>query len=130
MPRSGKKKVEETKKTVTPVEEKTPVTETVTPVAEETPAEKKTTKKQPAKKPVTRKTTPKKVAEPAVDFFVEFNGVQESYGNIVENVKKSYLAQNEDAVITDIKIYLKPQDSKAYCVINGDINHEIDVYFV
>ncbi len=122
MPR--KKKTEEVKvvdKAATVAEE---------PVVAEEPAEKKTTRKTTTtvKKATPRKTT-KKVVEPTVEFVVEFNGVQESYTNIVENVKKSYLAENEGAVINDVKIYLKPEDSKAYCVINGDINYEIDVYF-
>ena len=98
-------------------------------VAEEKPKKRTTKKAAATKKTTTPRKTTKKEVEPAVDFTVEFNGKQESYVNIVENVKKSYLSDNEGAVVTDIKIYLKPQDNKAYCVINGEINYDIDVYF-
>ena len=114
------------------VTETAEVAETVVEDVVEEKPKKRTTKKATATKKTTtsspRKTT-KKVVEPTVDFVVEFNGKQESYANIVENVKKSYLSDNEGAVVTDVKIYLKPQDNKAYCVINGEINYDIDVYF-
>ena len=116
------------KKTATKVE--APVeAEVVTTV--ETPAEEKTeapAKKTTTKKTTTRKTT-KKAAEPTVDFYVEFNGVQEQYATIVENVKKVYLAENEGAEITSVTVYLKPQENAAYCVINGESEFRMDVYF-
>ena len=125
MPR--KKKAEEVAQAVAEVKEVEAVQVAEETVAAEKPA-KKTTKKTTPKKT----TTPRKQkeVEPVVDFFVEFNGVQESYANVVENIKKSYLAENDGAVISEMKVYLKPQDSKAYCVINGEINYSIDVYFV
>ena len=119
MPR--KKKTEEVAQTVAEVKEVEGVQVIEGVVAEEKPAKK-----------TTKKTTPrkKKAVEPVIDFFVEFNGVQESYANVIENIKKSYFAENEGAVINELKIYLKPQDNKAYCVINGEINYDMDVYFV
>lgn len=101
-----------------------------TPVVEETPAKKTTAKKTPAKKTTTtKKTTAKKAVEPVVDFFVEFNGVQESYATIIENVKKSFLAENEGAEVTSIKVYVKPQENAAYCVVNETSEFRMDVYF-
>ncbi|MEE1282971.1 MAG: DUF6465 family protein [Acutalibacteraceae bacterium] len=106
----------------TPAEEKTEAP------AKKTTTRKTTTKSTTAKKTTTRKTTTKAV-EPTVDFYVEFNGVQEQYATIVENVKKVYLAENEGAEITSVTVYLKPQENAAYCVINGESEFRMDVYF-
>ena len=106
----------------TPAEEKTEAP------AKKTTTRKTTTKSTTAKKTTTRKTTTKAV-EPTVDFYVEFNGVQEQYATIVENVKKAYLAENEGAEIASVTVYLKPQENAAYCVINGESEFRMDVYF-
>lgn len=99
------------------------------PVVEEAPAKKTATKKTTTKKTTTKKACAKKAVEPVVDFFVEFNGVQESYATIIENVKKSFLAENEGAEVTSIKIYVKPQENAAYCVVNETSEFRMDVYF-
>lgn len=101
----------------------------------EAPAKKTTTRKTTAtktttaKKTTTTRKTTKKAVEPTVDFYVEFNGVQEQYATIVENVKKVFLAENEGAEITSVTVYLKPQENAAYCVINGENEFRMDVYF-
>ncbi|MEE0930728.1 MAG: DUF6465 family protein [Acutalibacteraceae bacterium] len=100
-------------------------------VAEETPVKKTTAKKTTTatKKTTTRKTTAKKAVEPTVDFYVEYNGVQESYANVLENVKKSYLENNEGSEIKSVKVYLKPTENAAYCVINEEEEFRMDVFF-
>ncbi|MEE0060047.1 MAG: DUF6465 family protein [Acutalibacteraceae bacterium] len=113
-------------KAETAVEEKTEAP------AKKTTAKKTTTKAATTKTTATKKTTTtrkKKAAEPTVDFYVEFNGVQEQYASIVENVKKVFLAENEGAEITSVTVYLKPQENAAYCVINGENEFRMDVYF-
>lgn len=113
-------------KAETAVEEKTEAP------AKKTTAKKTTTKAAATKTTATKKTTTtrkKKAAEPTVDFYVEFNGVQEQYASIVENVKKVFLAENEGAEITSVTVYLKPQENAAYCVINGENEFRMDVYF-
>ena len=83
--------------------------------------------KDPAKKKVApKKTAPKKPEKPAeakVNFFVEFGGVQVSVDDVVANVKASY---GKDA--KEIAVYLKPEESKAYFVADGE-EHEMAVYF-
>lgn len=113
--------------------EATAVEENTEAPAKKTTAKKTTTKSTAtktttAKKTTARKTT-KKAVEPTVDFYVEFNGVQEQYATIVENVKKVFLAENEDAEIASVTVYLKPQENAAYCVINGEFEFRMDVYF-
>lgn len=83
---------------------------------------KKTTKKAATKKTTTKKAAAKKedaveVAYPAAttEIFVEYNGVQVSGEEIVRLVKGSY---GKD--VTDLKIYVKPEDNRAYYVADGE----------
>lgn len=83
---------------------------------------KKTTKKAATKKTATKKAAAKKeeaveAAAPAAttEIFVEYNGVQVSGEEIVRLVKGSY---GKD--VTDLKIYVKPEDNRAYYVADGE----------
>lgn len=94
----------------------------------ETAAKKAPAKKAPAKKAAPKKVAPKKpasakAADTKVDFFVEFGGVQVSVNEVIENVKATY---GKDA--KEISVYLKPDESKAYFVADGEEN-EMDVFF-
>ena len=71
----------------------------------------------------------KKAVEPTVEFFVEYNGVQETYASIVENVKKTYLENHGEGDVTSVRIYLKPTENAAYCVVNDEVEFRMDVYF-
>ena len=126
---------------------------TTAKVAEETVKETKTTaKKAPAKKTAPKKVAPKKPAAVAaateaaktaktttapakkaeketaevqakVNFFVEFGGVQVSVDEVVNNIKATI---GKDA--KEISVYLKPEESKAYFVADGE-TAAMDVYF-
>ena len=93
------------------------------PKAEAIEEKKAPAKKAPAKKAAPKKTAPKKPAETKVNFFVEFGGVQVSIDEVVANVKATY---GKDA--KEISVYLKPEESKAYFVADGE-EKEMDVYF-
>ena len=93
------------------------------PKAEAVEEKKAPAKKAPAKKAAPKKTAPKKPAESKVNFFVEFGGVQVSIDEVVANVKATY---GKDA--KEISVYLKPEESKAYFVADGE-EMEMDVYF-
>lgn len=86
-------------------------------------------KKAPAKKAAPKKVAPKKPAalaapaETKVNFFVEFAGVQVSIDEVVKNVKATY---GKDA--KEISVYLKPEESKAYFVADGE-EKKMDVFF-
>ena len=80
-------------------------------------------KAAPAKKAPAKKAAPKKPAEAKVDFFVEFGGVQVSVEKVVADVKATY---GKDA--KEIAVYLKPEESKAYFVADGE-SGEMDVFF-
>ena len=84
------------------------------------------TEEAPAKKAAPKKVAPKKPeakAETKVDFFVEFGGAQVSVDEVIKNVK---LTLGKDA--KEISVYLKPQESKAYFVADGE-EKDMDVFF-
>ena len=122
---TAEKETKKTTKTATKTATKAAKT---TKAAEEVKAEVKAEKKAPAKKAAPKKTAPKKTApakpaEAKVDFFVEYGGVQVSVADVVSNVKATY---GKDA--KEISVYLKPEESKAYFVADGE-EKEMDVFF-
>lgn len=101
------------------------------PVKEE-PVKKTVAKAEPAKTVAAapKKVAPKKVApkkpvpvETKVNFFVEYAGAQVPVEEVIKNVKATY---GKDA--KEISIYLKPEESKAYFVADGNAE-EMDVFF-
>ena len=103
--------------------------------AEEVKAEAKAEKKAPAKKAPAKKAAPKKpeaveakiaeakTVETKADFFIEFGGVQVAAKDVLENIKKTIGKDTKE-----IAVYLKPEESKAYFVADGE-KGEMDVYF-
>lgn len=96
------KKTTAAKKTAVKAEEKAP--EVVEAVVE-------------AKEPET-----KAVEAPKAEVFIEFGGVQVAVDEIVKNAK---LTVGEDK---DIKVYVKPDESKAY-IVAGEETVAMDVFF-
>ncbi|MBQ7743961.1 MAG: hypothetical protein IJT85_00125 [Ruminococcus sp.] len=94
-----------------------------TKAAEAKEEKKAPAKKAPAKKAAPKKTAPKKPVEAKVDFFVEYAGVQVAVADVINNVKATY---GKDA--KEIEVYLKPEESKAYFVADGE-PMEMDVFF-
>ena len=83
-----------------------------------TAAKKTTTKKTTAKKTTARKTTAKK--EIKVSAFVEYFGKQVEEKDMIARVKKAWTSSGKK--IGDIKtmeLYIKPEESAVYYVING-----------
>ena len=105
---------------------KAAATKTAAAKTEEAPAKKAPAKKAPAKKAAPKKVAPKKPeakAETKVDFFIEFGGAQVSVDEVIKNVK---LTLGKDA--KEISVYLKPEESKAYFVADGE-EKDMDVFF-
>lgn len=117
---------ETVKKTTTKAAAKTSTAKTAAAKTEEAPAQKAPAKKAPAKKAAPKKVAPKKPeakAETKVDFFIEFGGAQVSVDEVIKNVK---LTLGKDA--KEISVYLKPEESKAYFVADGE-EKDMDVFF-
>ncbi len=127
---AAEKETKNTKKAVKAVEEVKAAAETVAEKVEEKAAavvekveEKKAAKKAAPKKAAPKKTAPAKPAETKVSFFVEFGGVQVAVDEVVANVKATI---GKDA--KEIAVYLKPEESKAYFVADGE-GGAMDVFF-
>ena len=111
-------------KTTAKAETKTAAkTETKTTKTAAKAADPKAETKTAAKKPAAKRTCAKK-AETKTEMFIEFGGVQVSVDEIIANTKKANGAEPKT-----LKIYVKPDESKAYYVADG-VEKEMDVYFV
>lgn len=90
---------------------------------EKAPAKKTAAKKAPAKK-----TTAKK-AEVKTEMFLQFAGKEYTEKEIFQKVKDVWtkVLKNKVGDLKDVKIYLKPEDSAAYYVINGDTTGRVEL---
>ncbi|MCQ4021486.1 MULTISPECIES: DUF6465 family protein [unclassified Ruminococcus] len=89
-------------------------------------------KAAPAKKPAAKKPAAKKTAAKAVPakVYIEFNGAKVAVDEIIENVKATYKANNGNDDIKSLEVYVKPDESAAYFVVNGELEgNKMDVYF-
>lgn len=86
----------------------------------------KTRTKKASKKGAKR--GPKAASERTVDLFVQFEGKEVAYSDLVNRIKEWWKAQGKREVsLKSINIYVKPEESMAYCVINDKINYDISL---
>lgn len=134
----------ETKKVETAAPVKTEVKAEEKPAAKEEasivkPAAKEETKKAPAaKKTVAKKTTakkstkgakrgPKPASERTVELHVQYGGREIAYTDLVNRIRDMWKEQGKrETSLKTINIYVKPEEFKAYYVINDDITGEIE----
>lgn len=95
----------------------------------EKPAEEKVTEAKATKTTKTTKTTRSRAKKPQVDVFVEYNNVQTSIQEIIDNVTSTYAANENQAEIKTLKIYVKPDENAAYFVVNETDSYKMDVFF-
>lgn len=112
-----------------PVEAKAAAPEVNAPV--EAKAEVKTEAEKEEKKPAAKKAPAKKEEAPAekavkkapekdtAKLFIEFGGNKFAADEIVEKCKAAYKADNSRKQVRSIEVYVKPEDNKAYYVVNG-----------
>ncbi len=102
-------------------------------VKEEKPAAEKKAEKESAKtvkKPAARKAASKKAdkTELKPEVFIEYQGQQAGETSVIEKVRAAFVASGHRASsIKSLQIYMKPEEFKAYYVINdgkytGDVN--------
>jgi len=62
--------------------------------------------------------------------FLQFNGKEAYIDRIRESIRKDYdsVKKGSDPA-KELKIYLKPEDAKAYYVVNEDYAGDVDLYF-
>jgi len=104
-------------------------------VAEMMPVEGtvETEKKKPGRKPGSKnknaqaKETEKK-PEKKDEVFVQFAGEEYAVGEVMEKAKAAYVAEGHRvSAIKSIRLYIKPEERKAYYVINEKAAGSIDL---
>ena len=86
--------------------------------AEPKKVEKATTTKKAA---TTAKKAPAKAAKVENNIYVQFSGMEFDTAAIEKAVKADYTAKNGKKDMKSVSIYIKPEDMKAYYVIDGII---------
>ncbi len=107
-------------KTAAKAEEKAPA-KAAAKTEEKAPA--KTAAKTAAKKPAA-KTAAK--AEPQAEVVIEFNGRQIVAKEVLEAAKKDFAEKHKGAELKSIHLYIKPEESVAYYVVNDGIGDPED----
>ncbi len=110
--------VSETPATVETAVETAPAKKEAAPA--EPAAEKAPAKKAPAKKTASQKEAVPSMPHPEV--FVQFYGKEASVREVIENIRKAWTEETgkDASEMKDLKIYIKPEESVAYYVINEE----------
>lgn len=90
-------------------------------------------KKSTAKKTVEKKeTAAKKTAEKkelVPEIFIQYENHEAELEHVVDAAKQAYVESGHRvSSIKDLKIYLKPEDSAAYYVINGKVAGKVELF--
>ena len=108
-------------------ETKATAAKTTKTAAAKTTVAKTEEKAAPAKKPAAKKAAAKAVE---AKVYIEFNGAKVPVDEIVENVKATYKANGGNDEIKSLEVYVQPNESAAYFVVNGEpTGNKMDVYF-
>lgn len=122
---SGKKAETAKKKAVKGKTEKKPVE------AKEAAASAKTAKK-PGPKPMTeaekkaRAAEKEKAANMVPTLTLQYAGREVAVEALIDAVKADFKAKNKRTYLTDLKLYMKPEDGAVYYVANETINGKVD----
>lgn len=123
-PKKEAKKEAEVKKAEPKKVEKAVEVKTVAKKEDKAPAKaatKAAEKKPAAKKATTAKKAPAKAAKVENNIYVQFSGMEFDTAAIEKAVKADYTAKNGKKDMKSVSIYIKPEDMKAYYVIDGII---------
>ena len=97
--------------------------ETIKETSKETVKEtaKAAAPKAEAKKPAARRTAAKK-AEATAEVYFQYLGKEFASKDLVSDVKKAWIEMTgkKEEDIQDVKVYVKPEENKAYYVVNGE----------
>ena len=94
-------------------------------------------KKRPGRKPMTPEQKAAAAAERAAEkakadnlkpeIFMEYQGSQTDMNTLLKAAKADFRATKKRTLVTDLKLYVKPEEHIAYYVING--KHEGKISF-
>ena len=92
-------------------------------------------KKRPGRKPMTPEEKAAATAARAEErdkannlrpeIFVQYQGEQTSMNALAEAVKADFHAAKKRTLVTDLKLYVKPEEHVAYYVINGKFEGKV-----
>lgn len=123
--------VEPAKVVETPVavqaEAAAPKAEKAAPVKAEKAPVAKAEKKAPAAKTTRTAAKAVKAAPVAEDVFVQYGVMEWKTADLTEKAKAAYTAEGNTAAIASLKLYIKPEERKAYYVINDTATGSIDL---
>ncbi len=89
--------------------------------------EKKKASKKPVEKKASARTETKKV-EKKDEVFVQFAGEEYVVEEVMEKAKAAYVAEGHRAsAIKSVRLYIKPEERKAYYVINDKAAGSIEL---
>lgn len=111
-------------KPAVPVAEATEVIEETMPAAD---AVKKETTTVEAAKETVKKPAAKKPAKKQ-EVYIQFGGREVLESEVLDKVKKSWTELgNKIGDMLDVKVYIKPEEAKAYYVINEDVKGYVEL---
>ena len=85
-------------------------------------------KKDPADKAVKEKAQ-EKVQEVFLQYSDDFGQKEANLDEVVARVKAAWVADgHRESSIKSLQVYVKPQEYKAYYVINGKVNGDVDLF--
>ncbi len=91
-----------------------------------TAAKKTAVKNEEVKKPAAKKA-PVKKATVKEGFYVQFYGKDLEQSDVIKQAKAAYKAAGNKAAIRSIDVYVKPEESAVYYVVNGDVTGMFEV---
>ena len=93
--------------------------------AHKKPGPKPMTAEQKAEAAKIRAETKRKAENMKPSIIVEYSGEQADATALVERAKETFHAERKRTLITDLKLYVKPEERTAYYVINGSFTGSI-----
>ena len=100
-------------------------TKTAAP-ARKKPGPKPMTAEQKAEAAKIRAETKRKAENMKPSIIVEYSGEQADAIALVERAKEAFRSERKRTLITDLKLYVKPEERAAYYVVNERFTGKID----
>ena len=108
------------------------VVESAKPAVEKAKAGVKRGRKKAAKTVEKAKTSVKRAAGKAVRgeavpvVYVQYQGAEENVEDLVAAAKDAFAAEHPRTRVTDLNLYIKPEERAAYYVVNGKFAGRVD----
>ena len=61
------------------------------------------------------------------DFILQYHDAEISLDGLAEAAKAAFRAEKKRTLVTELKIYLKPEERTAYYVVNGTFSGKLDM---